>query len=92
MSTVTKRELARQVAAQVACSTAQAQEAVDALFTRLREQLIEGHRIEIRGFGVLNVKHTKPNRGRATRAPANPSSSRPDARCSSSPESSSRKP
>ena len=59
MSTVTKRQLVRQVAAQVACSTAQAQEAVDALFTRLREQLIEGHRIEIRGFGVLNVKDTK---------------------------------
>ena len=59
MSTVTKRQLARQVAAHAACSATQAQEAVDALFTGLREQLIEGHRIEIRGFGVLNVKDTK---------------------------------
>jgi len=60
VSTVTKRELVRQVAARVTCSTAQAQEAVDALFTGLREQLIEGHRIEIRGFGVLTVKDTQP--------------------------------
>jgi len=59
MSTVTKRALARQVAAQAACSHAQAQEAVDALFTGLREQLIAGHRIEVRGFGVLQVKDTK---------------------------------
>jgi nucleoid DNA-binding protein len=58
--TVTKHELARQVATQAACSHTQAQEVVDALFTSLREQLIDGHRIEIRGFGVLDVKATKP--------------------------------
>ena len=60
MSTVTKKELARQVAAQLECTQAQAQEMADALFTGLREQLMAGHRIEIRGFGVLRVKHTKP--------------------------------
>ena len=60
MSTVTKKELARQVAAQLACTHSQAQEMVDALFTSLREQLTVGHRIEVRGFGVLNVKDTKP--------------------------------
>ena len=59
MSTVTKRELARQVAAHASCSHAEALGVVDALFTGLREQLIEGHRIEIRGFGVLTVKETK---------------------------------
>ena len=59
MSTVTKRELARQVAAHALCSHTQAQEMVDALFPGLREHLIEGHRIEVRGFGVLNVKDTK---------------------------------
>ena len=60
MSTVTRKELARQVAAQIDCTHAQAQEMVDALFTRLREQLMDGHRVEIRGFGVLNVTDTKP--------------------------------
>ena len=60
MSTVTKKELARQVAAQLECTQAQAQEMADALFTGLREQLMAGNRVEIRGFGVLNVKDTKP--------------------------------
>ena len=60
MATVTKKELTRQVAAQLECTQAQAQEMADALFTGLREQLMAGHRIEIRGFGVLNVKQMKP--------------------------------
>ena len=60
MSTVTKKELARQVAAQLACTHSQAQEMAEALFTGLREQLMVGHRIEVRGFGVLYVKDTKP--------------------------------
>ena len=33
---------------------------VDSLFESMRETLIEGNRIEIRGFGVLEVKNTKP--------------------------------
>ena len=60
LSTVTKKELARQVAAQLGCTHSQAQEMAEALFTNLREQLMVGHRIEIRGFGVLNVTDTKP--------------------------------
>ena len=35
-------------------------EVVDTLFKAMRESLIEGDRIEIRGFGVLGVKNTKP--------------------------------
>ena len=33
---------------------------VDSLFEAMRDTLIEGNRIEIRGFGVLEVKDTKP--------------------------------
>ena len=36
-----------------------AQEAVDALFTAMREELIKGNQIEVRGFGVLEVKEAK---------------------------------
>ena len=32
---------------------------VDALFVAMRESLIAGNRIEIRGFGVFDVKDTK---------------------------------
>jgi len=33
---------------------------VDSLFTAMREALIEGNRIEVRGFGVLETRDTKP--------------------------------
>ena len=33
---------------------------VNTLFKAMRESLIQGNRIEIRGFGVLGVKDTKP--------------------------------
>ena len=33
---------------------------VDSLFEAMRDALIDGNRIEIRGFGVLEVKNTKP--------------------------------
>ena len=59
METVTKKELARAVAEAVASKNSMAHEAVDALFTAMREELIEGNRIEIRGFGVLEVRATR---------------------------------
>lgn len=33
---------------------------VDSLFVAMRDSLIEGNRIEIRGFGVFQVKDTRP--------------------------------
>ena len=33
---------------------------VDSLFNAMRDSLIEGNRIEIRGFGVFQVKDTRP--------------------------------
>lgn len=59
-ATTTKRDLARAVAQDRGCSASQALTLVDALFTGLREELIAGNRIEVRGFGVLSVKATKP--------------------------------
>ena len=58
LRTTTKRDLARAVAQDLGCPASQALELVDALFTELREQLLEGNRIEVRGFGVLDVKDT----------------------------------
>ena len=59
LKTVTKRDLARTVSQAVSSRNNTAQEAVDALFSAMREELIKGNRIEIRGFGVLEVRHTK---------------------------------
>ena len=60
MTTITKRDLAHQIAQATGTSKLLALNIVDHLFTAMREQLIEGNRIEVRGFGVLEVKATRP--------------------------------
>ena len=61
--TITKRDLAQQVAQVLGVRKSTALDIADSLFTAMREQLIAGNRIEVRGFGVLEVKETraKPN-------------------------------
>lgn len=58
--TTTKHDLARAVAQEDRCSFPEALTMVNALFDGMREELIQGHRIEIRGLGVFSVKHAKP--------------------------------
>ena len=60
METITKRDLARTVAESVGIPRATALELADCLFEVMRESLIEGNRIEVRGFGVLETRATKP--------------------------------
>jgi integration host factor subunit beta len=60
VTTVTKKDLARAVAASIGCTNNLTLQMVDSLFEAMRETLIKGDRIEIRGFGVLEVKNTKP--------------------------------
>ena len=56
---VTKKELVQAVVDHTGCSRALAAEMVDSLLQTMREQLIAGNRIEVRGFGALAVKATK---------------------------------
>jgi len=60
VTTVTKKDLARAVADTIGCTNNLTLQMVDRLFDAMRETLISGDRIEIRGFGVLEVKDTKP--------------------------------
>ncbi len=60
MDTITKKDLAQSVADTVSCRNGLALKMVDSLFEVMRETLIDGNRIEIRGFGVLEVKDTRP--------------------------------
>ena len=60
MRTITKRDLARILAESSDSQRSLAAGVVDSLFTAMREQLIAGHRIEVRGFGVLETRDTKP--------------------------------
>ena len=58
--TTTKKDLAMQVAKVTGCKKSDASRMVDSIFTAMRNSLINGDRIEIRGFGVFQVKNTKP--------------------------------
>ena len=58
--TTTKKDLAADVAVETGCKKSLAAKMVDSIFASMRESLIKGDRIEIRGFGVFQVKDTKP--------------------------------
>ena len=60
MGTVTKRDLAHIVAEKTGSRKLLTQEILNQLFNHMREVLIVGDRIEIRGFGVLKTRNTKP--------------------------------
>ena len=60
MSTITKKDLALLVSQSTGCKKNQAAKMVDSLFVAMRDSLIQGNRIEIRGFGVFQVKDTRP--------------------------------
>ncbi len=58
--TTTKKDLALKVAGDTGCRKSLAAKMVESIFKAMRESLINGDRIEIRGFGVFQVKNTKP--------------------------------
>ena len=60
MPTVTKKDLALLVSCSTGCKKNLAAKMVDSLFVAMRDSLIQGNRIEIRGFGVFQVKDTRP--------------------------------
>jgi len=62
MVTVTKRDIAKRVAKRIGEKLPLTEKVVSALFTTLREIMAEANpeiRIEIRDFGVFEVKKTK---------------------------------
>lgn len=59
MDTVTKLDLAKAIAAKTGCNTTLAIEVADIVFETMRETLIAGNRIELRGFGVFTVKMSR---------------------------------
>ena len=60
MGTTTKKELALRVSQDTGCKKNLASDMVDMVFEAMRESLVKAQRIEIRGFGVFQVKETRP--------------------------------
>lgn len=63
MNTVTKADLIKTIAAEFGYSKTEARASVDAFFEALTDAIIEGHRIEARGFGAFTVKQANAKAG-----------------------------
>ncbi len=58
MQTITKADLAKNLTSSLSCKNTMAKQAVDVLFEALADSIVNGQRIEIRGFGSWEVKKT----------------------------------
>ena len=61
---MTKKEMAQQIAGQVNLTQLQALEVVQMVFDGIIDTLVNERRIELRGFGVFEVKKRKPRKAR----------------------------
>jgi DNA-binding protein HU-beta len=64
---VIKQDLIQRIVDRTGLSRVKAEAAVDAIFNAMKRSLIEGDRIELRGFGVFTVKPRKTGIGRNPR-------------------------
>ncbi len=62
-----KQDIIQQVVERTGLSRAKAEAAVDTIFDGLKKALAAGERIELRGFGVFNVRPRKTGIGRNPR-------------------------
>jgi len=63
MRTITKKDVAKRAAEKIGGTVYHTEQVINALFDSLREFMVEADpeiRIEIRDFGVFEVKKTKP--------------------------------
>jgi nucleoid DNA-binding protein len=59
---VTKKEMAKAIAQEMGIDQRQAQEMVQRVFDAITETLVQEGRIELRNFGVFEVKKRKPRK------------------------------
>jgi integration host factor subunit beta len=64
---VTKKEMAKHIADQMGIRPTQVQEIVQRVFNSITETLVQEGRIELRNFGVFEVKKRKPRQARNPR-------------------------
>ena len=69
---MTKKEMARAIAEEMGILQTQAQEVVQRVFDRITETLEQEGRIELRNFGVFEVKKRRPGK-----VPSGPPGARP---------------
>src|SRR5260370_36061835 len=65
---VTRSELVDGLSAAFSFSISEAETLVEAIFDRMAAALVDGDKIEIRGFGSFHVRRRRPRRGRNPRS------------------------
>ena len=68
---LTKREIAKEVASRIGSTQTDAAAAVQAILDIMAQELANGGHIELRGFGVFEIKTRKASVGRNPRKPEN---------------------
>src|SRR6476661_1716497 len=64
---MTKKEMAKAIADEMGLTQQQVQQVVQRVFDSITETLVQEGRIELRNFGVFEVKKRKPRKGRNPR-------------------------
>ena len=64
---MTKKEIAKKISEQSGTTVLLALEAVQMVFDGIRESLVDEGRIELRNFGVFEVKRRRPRKARNPR-------------------------
>ncbi len=62
-----KQDIVQQVVERTGVARSKAEDAVDTIFDRLKQAMAAGERVELRGFGVFNVRPRKTGIGRNPR-------------------------
>ncbi len=65
-----KQDLIQRVVERTGLVRTKAEAAVDAIFDTMKQSLVDGERIELRGFGVFTIKPRKTGVGRNPRTGA----------------------
>jgi nucleoid DNA-binding protein len=69
MATITKKQLADQIAAEMDFTQIETKKIIEAFLEKLKTNLAAGNRVELRDFGVFSVKIRKSRLGRNPNKP-----------------------
>lgn len=64
---MTKREIVQTIAEEIGLTQVQTKDIVQKTFDAIVDMLVEGHRVELRNFGVFEVRRRKPRVARNPR-------------------------
>ncbi len=70
MATLTKRDLVLQISMETGLVQTQVTEVIQRTLDQITDALAEGRNVELRNFGVLEVRLTKPRMGRNPKDPS----------------------